>query len=108
MLGALLMNSKANGYYFIEGDPSYWQYVQGRVISSSRKTIAHGRGVGYFRCKVQYKTDRGIRVARVIKSSKKCFCRKGAISFLNATVGMLPKFRDGRIIGKCARKVFVR
>lgn len=108
MRSALKLNSTATGYYWVDGDPGYWQFVRGKVIKGSKKVFADGLGIGYFRSSVQFKTAEGTKVARIIKAGKKCFAGGNAISFLLATVGQLEKLRDAKVIGKCSRKVYVR
>ena len=107
MRGCIKLNSKCEGWYWVDDDPGYWQHVVGRVIGISRKVYADNLGVGYIMCKVRIPTAEGVKIAYVLQSSKKCSCEKGAMSFLNSSVGRLPKLRDCRIIGDCSRKVYV-
>lgn len=107
MRGALKLNSKCTGYYWIDGSPGHWEAVNGKVIGVSKKVLVDNVGAGFIQCKVQIKASVGTRIAYVLQASKKCICDRGSISFLNVTVGRLPKFRNGKIIGGCSKKVMV-
>ena len=107
MRQAVKLGSKCTGWYWVDGSPGYWEHVNGKVIGVSRKVFDVGVGSGYLQCKVQIKTSEGTKIGYIIQSSKKCLNELGSMTFLNASVGRLPKFRNGRIIGGCSTKVFL-
>lgn len=106
MFQIAVKDTKCRGMYWIDGSPGHWESVTGEVVGVSKNVIAeNGNGVAYQYSKVNIRTSQGVKTAYIMQGSKVSAVIEGGIALEKATIGQLPKFKDGKLNGGYSKEV---